>query len=538
MAYVYRGHHLHLEERVAIKVLFPEFLRRKSIRARFKREARLQFQLNHPNIVRVLDFFEEERLLGMVLDWVEGGDLSTFLDVRRGPLPPKTISRLFLPVLDGVQHAHNKGIIHRDLKPHNIMLDGPAGEEEPKVMDFGVAWSLEDDGFHTKTGVVLGTPYYLSPEQSTGTKKLDHRSDIYSLGIILFQMLTGHFPFVGESAVEVISGHCFRPPPSIRDFYSDYTVALEEIVNRALAKQPEDRFQSCEAFRKALQSELPSLSKIIEAGGVFRSGTGERQAFVISREEVSTREPIRKTLPSVDLLDAVGPIDASDPNFASAPPELPGNRMSFVFWWVVTGGCAALLAGLAWWGMRPTTHNPTERAHVKQAKKRAMGRRSVPVPMRVAPRKPEGIVPRTAPIRVVKKAKKMQVMTGLLKRPIVPKRRMVAKRTTRRKVASIASLSRCRRCVNKSFAAIQKRDLMGHNSFAIGGSCNRHDYLRTARRCRRQCGSFSNYCRAFLSNRIGKCQHVVREPGILRSLRRTYRDAAPAGGLHCLRNWR
>lgn len=271
MAYVYRGRHIDLDQRVAIKVLFPEYLRRKSVRARFKREARLQFKIQHPNIVRVIDFIEQDRVLGMVLDWVSAGDLNEYLKRNGGSCSLHDVRRFFLPVLSAMAYAHEQGIIHRDLKPHNIMLDGEPGAEVPKVMDFGIAWSLDDDGFQTKTGVVIGTPFYISPEQATNVKQLDHRTDIYSLGITLFQMLTGRVPFVGGNAVEVISAHCFHPVPSVRDWIPDFPEPLDRVIQKALGKRPSERFSNCLEFLEALEQALPEgIPDSVAHPGVYR----------------------------------------------------------------------------------------------------------------------------------------------------------------------------------------------------------------------------------------------------------------------------
>ena len=198
MAYVYRGVHMDFEHPIAFKVLFSNFASKPDVRERFKREATLQFRLQHPNIVRVIDMIEEDNLLGIVLDWVEGSDLEVYLKNLNRPASLMEVRRLFMPILQAVGYAHDQQIVHRDLKPSNVLLSGGTGREVPRVMDFGIAKSLSDNNFKTRTGLMVGTPYYISPEQAQGMRSVDHRTDIYSLGVTLFQMLTGRVPFEGK----------------------------------------------------------------------------------------------------------------------------------------------------------------------------------------------------------------------------------------------------------------------------------------------------------------------------------------------------
>ena len=245
MAYVYKGIHADLGLPIAFKVLFPELARQQEVRDRFKREARLQFRLQHPNVVRAIDLIDQDGLLGMVMDWVQGQDMSDYLKAYGRPLPPNDIKRLFLPVLSAVGHAHDHHIIHRDLKPANILLEGSPGKEVPKVMDFGIAKSLNDDNSKTKTGLVMGTPYYLAPEQARGAKNIDHRADIYSLGVTLYQMLTAQLPFDGDSAIAIITAHCMEPIPALGNVLPGIDPQLDMLIQKALAKDPNRRFSSC-----------------------------------------------------------------------------------------------------------------------------------------------------------------------------------------------------------------------------------------------------------------------------------------------------
>ncbi|MCB9640589.1 MAG: protein kinase [Myxococcales bacterium] len=262
-AVVYKAWHNELHAWVAVKFLRPELYKKDSIRERFKQEARLQFRLQHPHIVRVIEILEDGEFLGMVMDWVEGKDLDKYLQENLGPLPYREIKRIFLPVLRGVGYAHKQQIVHRDLKPSNILLHDLHGEEIPKVMDFGIAKSLAQEESQTKTGSVLGTPSYLAPEQARSTKHVDHRADIYALGITLYQMLSGRLPFVGEDVIQVIMKHITDAPPSFGIFQLHVPSELNDVVMKALSKDPNTRYSSCQGFEQALEQ---ALNKVIQDG--------------------------------------------------------------------------------------------------------------------------------------------------------------------------------------------------------------------------------------------------------------------------------
>ena len=170
MAYVYKATDQNTKETVAIKVLFPEHTRQEETKLRFKREAQIQFELAHPNLVKVHGLLDEEGILGMAMEFVSGKDLKDYLKDKDGLPTLQEVQRIVLPVLKVIGFAHEKQIVHRDLKPANIVLQGDSGREMPKVMDFGIAKSFTDTGWKTKTGLILGTPNYMSPELVLGKK--------------------------------------------------------------------------------------------------------------------------------------------------------------------------------------------------------------------------------------------------------------------------------------------------------------------------------------------------------------------------------
>jgi hypothetical protein len=219
--------------------------------ARFRREARLAAQLSHPNIVTVIDRGEQDQRQFIVFEYVEGENLKALIE-REAPLPERAAVELALQVAGGLAFAHEHGLVHRDVKPQNVLLteDGRA-----KVTDFGIARSLDVRRGLTQTGTVLGTSDYISPEQARGGP-VDECSDIYSLGAVLYELLTGEVPFPGDNFVSVAMRHLNEPVPSIRAARPDVSPRLDAAVRRAMAKDPGDRFPSMEAFAAELRACL------------------------------------------------------------------------------------------------------------------------------------------------------------------------------------------------------------------------------------------------------------------------------------------
>lgn len=207
-ATVYEAQHMLLHSRHAIKVLAPELLATEELRARFLTEGRILAQLRHPNIVRVTDVVVEPGVAGLVMDHVQGLTLTQELERCQGGAPLKQTLRWFRPLLGAVETAHRRGIVHRDLKPDNILLTrNQNGRVKPVVLDFGIAKILDDESITrlaTRQGTTMGTPGYMSPEQIKNSKTIDHRTDIFALGVILFEALTGSAPFRGNSEFEVM----------------------------------------------------------------------------------------------------------------------------------------------------------------------------------------------------------------------------------------------------------------------------------------------------------------------------------------------
>jgi len=246
MGSVYRGIDMMLEREVAIKVLRPELARQPDIVERFRVEAVTLAKLNHPNIATLFSFFRQGDDYFMVMEFVRGETLENRIR-RMGPMDPTTAIPIFCQALEGIEHAHRMGIIHRDIKPANMMLTQSGSI---KVMDFGIARVLGTARM-TKQGSVIGTIEYMSPEQVMG-QETDGRSDIYSLGILLYEMLTGRVPFTGTSDYQLMQCQIQMPPTPPRVFAANIPPPIELAIMRALSKNPADRPQTAAEFRQIL----------------------------------------------------------------------------------------------------------------------------------------------------------------------------------------------------------------------------------------------------------------------------------------------
>jgi eukaryotic-like serine/threonine-protein kinase len=251
MSRVFRARDRQLERRVAIKILHQHYAADPEYLERFRREARAVAKLSHPNIVTVIDRGDDGGRQYIVFEYVEGENLKELV-LRSGRLSIHEALALALAVANGLAFAHDHGLVHRDVKPQNVLLNG---EGEVKVTDFGIARSLHMDHGVTQTGTVVGTGEYLAPEQASG-KPVSPATDVYSLGVVLWELLAGDVPFVGENFVAVALRHVNEPPPSLRERRPDVTPRLEAAVDRALAKDPARRFPSMTAFAKELRACL------------------------------------------------------------------------------------------------------------------------------------------------------------------------------------------------------------------------------------------------------------------------------------------
>jgi serine/threonine-protein kinase len=278
MSNVFRAHDRLLERTVALKILHEQYTRDEDYVERFRREARAVAQLAHPNIVTVIDRGEQDGRQFIVFEYIDGQNLKELS--ARGPLDSQDAIRLTLQVARALSFAHERGLVHRDVKPQNVLLND---DGQAKVTDFGIARSLDVHGV-TQTGTVLGTSDYIAPEQARG-QKVDPKTDIYSLGAVLYELLTGEVPYKGDNFVAVAMRHVNEPPPSVLDHRPDCPLRLDLAIQRAMAKNPEERFESMSDFCSELESCLAELD-----------GRGEEGATMIvppPREPRRARKPRR-----------------------------------------------------------------------------------------------------------------------------------------------------------------------------------------------------------------------------------------------------
>ncbi len=313
MGVVYRARDRALSRAVALKCLHANLTGDADIRRRFAREARLLREFSHPGVVAVHDFVEVEHLLAIVMELVEGPTLGQQLARWRGRMPIEEVADLFGDVLATMQDAHARGIVHRDLKPDNVLLARARGRLQPKIVDFGIAKVLEGTTY-TVTGALLGTCRYMAPEQIARALAADHRADIYSLGVVLYELCTGRGPFEADSHFALMMANASQIPDPPSRFRADLPPELDRLVLDALAKDPAARPQSCAAFRARLEAIVPARPQrpttppaplpavladatgemVLVPAGPFRMGPERREvdldAFYIDRTPVTNAQ--------------------------------------------------------------------------------------------------------------------------------------------------------------------------------------------------------------------------------------------------------
>ncbi|HEX6052113.1 MAG TPA: protein kinase [Gemmatimonadaceae bacterium] len=254
MGLVFRARDVRLRRSVAIKLLPPELAFRTEIRSRFLREAQTAAQLSHPNVVPIYSVDEVDGLVFFVMALIEGESLGSQLK-RERRLSLETTLRVLRDVAEALAYAHARAIVHRDIKPDNILIDRLTGRTV--VSDFGIARAAEGDSRLTVTGIAVGTPAYMSPEQAMGEREIDGRSDLYSLGVVGYQMLTGELPFSATNTPSMLMKHISDHARPIRELRPDIPPGLERTIERAMEKQPDRRWRDAISFRDALTDDTP-----------------------------------------------------------------------------------------------------------------------------------------------------------------------------------------------------------------------------------------------------------------------------------------
>ncbi|HUJ39682.1 MAG TPA: protein kinase [Candidatus Acidoferrales bacterium] len=353
MGAVYKVQHMHFHEVWALKVVSQSLVEEAGFLERFRAESLLMRRLNHPNAVRVHDYDEtDDGRPFMVMEYVEGTGLDKLVSGGR-PLAPERAARIVMQVCDALGAAHKLGIIHRDIKPSNIVVTKtPEGAEVAKVLDFGIAKVKEQGSLYqaslTGTGMIVGTPAYMSPEQVKGVPgdQMDGRADLYSLGVVLYELLSGRTPFVGNTAVALLMAHASTPPPDPRTVRTDLPEALVAVALRALEKEPGDRYATAGEMHDALADFLAQSPATSDASAEPEVHEAARQPEAAT--SVTTPLPRRVTPPgSQPALRPPVEIPQQTPDaVASRGPSRKGTI------WAATVILLCMMGGGAWYFLK------------------------------------------------------------------------------------------------------------------------------------------------------------------------------------------
>jgi serine/threonine-protein kinase len=390
MGAVYKAEQPDMNRFVAIKILHPKYLARPDLVSRFRREARAMSHLSHPNTARVFLYGQlEDGACYFVMEYLEGRNLAQTVRAE-GPLDPVRAINIMVQVCGALEEAHRAGIIHRDLKPENIFLTSQGGIHDfPKVLDFGLAKVTEREMrpgslILTREGMVFGTPEFMSPEQARG-KPLDGRSDIYSLGMIFYEMLTGKLPFDAKQPMEFINHHVNTVPIPLsqRAIDRSFPPGLEEVLMRALAKEPEERYPTAAAFAEALRAcaqgqfvsgpmrALPTDARsssrppVAPAAAMMEDGTGRGApataldaslAATVGRQNAATppannpQPAVQNSPPAVAVHQPAPPVHAQPAVSGPAVAPKPSSKAPWIVFGagvlLAIGGVIALIAAL------------------------------------------------------------------------------------------------------------------------------------------------------------------------------------------------
>ena len=356
MGAVYVARQLAVGREVALKILRGDLANNEAVRERFRREAEIIGKLRHPNTIQLIDYGEtEDGLAVIVMELLVGLALSDRLK-QLGPMAVLDATRIGMQIAQSLAEAHGVGLVHRDLKPANIFLVEVAGQTHAKVLDFGIARILDEEATRlTADGQVFGTPRYMSPEQGMATGEVDARTDLYSLGLIIFECLVGQPPFVAQTSIQYLSAHATLPPPKLSEHLPDAPASLEALIDACLVKERADRIQSADAVAEALRR----ITLQIESGADEPTQVPPEGSAV-----TPNHDSLVDLLPERPATADPVPQETSAP-LTAMPPARTSNTV------VLAGAVAAILAGLilvAIFALGPQTDDPpTTRGHTPDA---------------------------------------------------------------------------------------------------------------------------------------------------------------------------
>src|SRR4051812_49818705 len=316
MGVVYRATHLALNRPVALKLIAPELAEDEGFRARFKQESMTAASIDHPNVIPIYHAGEEGGQLYITMRYVEGTDLRALI-TQRGKLDPGLAAQLVSQTAAALDAAHARGLVHRDVKPANVLIAGGDGDYHAYLTDFGLTKHAESQSGMTKTGMFVGTLDYIAPEQLQG-KQLDARSDVYALGCVLYQSLTGNVPFPRDTEPAKIWAHMSEPPPSVTQVGTDVPPQFEQIVQRAMAKDPNDRYLSAGDLARASLAASESRTVTRAERSVATGDAAPADATAVGPPPApATRADVGGGAPPTDVGTAPGTAPGAAPG---APP--------------------------------------------------------------------------------------------------------------------------------------------------------------------------------------------------------------------------
>ena len=349
MGAVYLAEHPVIGRKAALKVIHPQHARNHDVVARFVNEASAISRIGHQHIVEVTDFGRTDGGdFYFIMEYLEGQSLSDLIALQ-APFAPARALAIAAQIADALVASHAHGVIHRDLKPDNVFV--VPREDDPdfvKVLDFGLAKLTNDTAaapHETRAGIVMGTPYYMSPEQCEGSRELDERADVYSLGVVLFEMLTGHLPFGGDDYAQVLMKQLTMQAPAARSLVPELPEELDVLLARALAKQPDERFPTMEAFREALREPAAAAAALPCLAIGDDLSARMKAAHPMSRAEIVRRRSATQA-PSPALAARVGPLAQNEDESEAAPRRSGLRNLALVA--VTAFASLALGAGLTY----------------------------------------------------------------------------------------------------------------------------------------------------------------------------------------------